>query len=781
MRLNQPLLLEDVERLRALIPALEAGSGRKAQLWQLLKNSARSAPLQYPWFTPFVALMTREAQDIANARLVIRTYISKLDAMSFSTGLQFHFWCFAFPHAKWSLYFQWLCCIDAFAPAERAEIAEQLTQYHFLNFFYGLRTKPEPECVDNQALSLAFSNTLVGYLFSQGEAPAEMARIMLEDGLRRLPAIIGDMPPSGYSGEGSAYMDCVNGPAIPLALELLQRITGAQGLLSHSFAAGGGTPLKVLLMTAREWMPGGLLLPWDNYGYQFGVRATAAYGARATGQRLFYDILEKECIWSYDIGVGWAYDDLVWTLIWWPDAPPQPGAEQPGQAGRSWFEPEVGGALVSGDQQFYLMQMWDESAPVIPTRAHVNPNAVLFNGYGVPLSADGSPPPGGCERFRFPDTFRHVSFLTMAGDDVYNYGDGCGGAHSVVLVDGWEGLRVFGEQAQFINPAGDLARNSLFCDVTPLYQERFPDVLTVQRKSTLCAERFFVIEDRVAFGEPHRITARFLLRPEFVACERGVKIRTPEGVSLHLVELLQPNQVRTEVVANHPAKPDQRSGIADFSLEARQVERLFIAWIGRDLAPAERLHDFQALPEDLAALSFSEAARLLAQSPIVLPMALPAHMELELPIVKTWWYRKLAAKRPGPAWLKLPIGLRRPQLYLNGSAIDLSPFAASGELIAPHVPLPAQLEALEAVEIILRTDVPVSHYEGGGDGTIGMTGGMAWCYPVEEEQLQTAEYVAGVIRLRTNRRVYEQPYQLLEGTMVHTTSASGGGASIAAL
>ena len=49
---------------------------------------------------------------------------------------------------------------------------------------------------------------------------------MLEDGLRRLPVVIGDMPASGYSGEGSAYMDCVNGPAMPLAVELLERVTG---------------------------------------------------------------------------------------------------------------------------------------------------------------------------------------------------------------------------------------------------------------------------------------------------------------------------------------------------------------------------------------------------------------------------------------------------------------------------------------------------------------------------------------------------------------------------
>lgn len=768
MLLDQPLFIDNIGELRRSILALEGQAGRQAQLWRLLKNCARSAPLHYPWFTPFVALITRQPQDIANARQVIRTYLSKLDPMTFATGLQFHFWCFAFPHAKWSLYFQWLCTLGAFDAAEQTAIAQQLIQYHFLHFFYGLRTKPEPECIDNQALSLAFSNALVGYIFAQGDNPSHMAQRMLADGRRRLPTMIGDLPASGYSGEGSSYMDCVNGPAIPLAVELLQRMTGERGLLYRSFTAGGCLPINVLRMVAREWMPGGLLLPWDNYGYQFGVRSPLAYAARHTGEKLFYDLLEQECIWTYDIGIGWAYDDLVWTLIWWPDQPPKPA-----ESSRSWFEPTVGGALVSADQNFYLMQMWDESAPDIPTRAHVNPNGVLFNGYGVPLSADGSPAPVGCARFRFADTFRQVSFLTMGGEDVYNYGDGCGGAHSIILVDDWEGLRLQRERPQFRNPTGDLAQKTLACDVTPFYQERYPDVITVQRKSTLCADRFFVVEDWVAFATPHRITTRFLLRPELVASAAGVKIQTPEGVTLHLVELLNPPHaisgaphltLQTETVLNHPFKPDQRSLIADFTVDAAQSHRLFIAWIANTIAPAERLSGFQALPDPAADLTLASARPQLVRATLRLPMLLPAHMEApeemvhQRPLVARWWYRKVTPKRRGPAWLKLPVGLARPQLYLNGQAIDLTPYATSGELLAPYVPLPPQLEALTEIEIVLRTDVPISHYEGGGDGTMGMTGGITLCYPQAEEKLLSARYAEGSIQLVTNQRTYQVPY-----------------------
>lgn len=759
MLLNQPLFIDNIDELRRSVLTLEGTQGRRAELWRVLKNSARAAPLNYPWFTPFVALITGEVQDIENAKTVIRTYISKLDPMTFSTGLQFHFWCFAFPHAKWSLYFQWLCTLGAFDAAEQEEIAQQLIQYHFLNFFYGLRTKPEPECVDNQALSLAFSNALVGYIFGQGKNPSHMAQRMFEDGVRRLPTMIGDMPISGYSGEGSSYMDCVNGPAIPLAVELLERITGESGLLYQPLSDGGCLPISVLRMVAREWMPGGLLLPWDNYGYQFGVRSPIAYAALHTGERLYYDILEKECIWTYDIGVGWAYDDLPWTLIWWPEKAAKDASQD-----RSWFEPDVGGALVSLDHNVYLMQMWDESAPEIPTRAHANPNAVLFNGFGVPLSADGSPAPEGSPRFRFADTFRQVTFLTMGGEDTYNYGDGCGGAHSIILIDNWEGLRVFAERPQFRHSKHDPAQKSILCDVTPFYQERYPDVITVQRKSTLCADRFFVVEDWVAFAKPHRITSRFLLRPDCVPCADGVKIQTAEGVTLHLVELLNASseqQIQTEEVASHPFKPDRRSLIADFSVDGEQAHRLFIAWISTTIAPTTYLNDFQAVPDPLSALTFAEIVPRLAQSSLRLPMNLPAHMEAELPIVKRWWYRKVAAKQRGKCWLRLPVGMAQPQLFLNGQQVDLTPWQTSGELIAPTVPLPAHWEDADEIEIILRTDIPTSHYEGGGDGTMGMTGGIILCYPQAEEQLLSASYAHGQIRLVTDQQSYQVSYALM--------------------
>ncbi|MBM7786193.1 hypothetical protein [Tenggerimyces flavus] len=740
MRTDRPFLLEDMDELRERVLA-EEGT-RRAELWNLLRNSARSAPADFGWFVPFVAVVTRDPDDIERARQLVFTYLDKLDPMSFCSGLQFHFWCFAFPHAKVALYFQWLCTVDAFTAEERERISEQLIAYHFVNFYYGMRTKPEPECVDNQALSLCLSNTIVGQLFADG---SRMAGIMLRDGLRRLPGLLSDLPVSGYTGEGSSYMDCVNGPAIPLAVEVLERITGETGLLHRSVGEEGALPVSVLRMVARSFMPGGLLLPWDNYGYQWGVRSTLAYGALRTREPIFQRVLENECIWTYDIGIGWAYDDLVWTLIWWPDEPPVGDDD-----GRSWYEPHLGAALVSADGDRYAMQLWDESEPDIPTRSHVNPNAVLFNGFRTPISADGSPTPDAPHRFQFDDTWRTVGFLAIDTETRYNYGDGCAGAHSVIVVDGAESMRAHAAYDQVLSSS--FGPGLVEADVTPIYRENFPDVRVVSRRTRLHLDRFFTVEDTFEAESEHLVTSRFLFRPGVARMDRGVRVETPEGVTLQLIELWNDDELRIERVENHPYKPDGRSELVDFSVRGREVRRLFVALISRTRADATELAGFRVVPD--AAFSLSEAVAALERSTDLVPMRLPAYMETGLSNPQRWWYMRMVVKRPGPSWLRLPVGMHAPRLYVSGEEVDLSPFALSGELIAPRVRIPERFDALREVHVVLRVDVPKGHYDGQGDGTIGMTGGMALAYPVEEEVIRSARCADGIVTVLTNEDEY---------------------------
>jgi hypothetical protein len=762
----RPFLLDDLDALRTELAGLGPDDGRRFELWRTVRDSARRAPAGFPWFAPFVAIVTRESADIERAREVVFTYLAKLDAMSFSTGLQFHFWCFAFPHAKIALYFKWLCSIGAFTDDEARRISERLVGYHFINFFYGMRTKPEPDCVDNQALSLCLSTTIVGHLFAHGDRPSRMAQIMLRDGLRRLPGMLANMPHSGYSGEGSSYMDCVHGPAVPLAVEVLERVGGYRRVLEEPLGDGLARPVNVLRMVARSCMPGGLLLPWDNYGYQFGVRSALAYGARRTGEEAFFRVLEEECTWTYDIGIGWAYDDLVWTLIWWPNDRPA-GVQADASAWRDWYEPLAGAAFTSRDGHRYVMQMWDESTPDVPTRGHVNPNAVLFNGFRVPISADGSPVAEASHRFQFDDTWRRVGFLAMNTDTRYNYGDGCAGAHSVVLVDGLEGMRAHGTYDQVAATAHDAQQRWVWADVTPIYRENVPDVREVSRRTQLHGDRLVTIVDRVRADDQHLVTSRFLFRPEVTAVPGGVRVRTPEGVTLQLVEALGGCGVTIEEVANHPAKPDGRSVLVDFTTSGAAVCRLFVALISRDVQVCDRVGSVAVIADPDERLTREAATAALIRTPTRVPMQRPAYLEADVPDARRWWYRTVVHKRPGPAWLQLPLGMHDPQLYLNGEHVDLSPFRRSMQLIAPTVAIPEHLDNAVEIDLVLRVDVPQSHYDGRGDGTIGLTGGIGVGYPVEEEVIQSTTYTDGELVVETSWTTHRLSVDLeqVSGTM----------------
>lgn len=757
MYLEDPIFAENKKELRKEIRAIEHGTERRARLWRMMKRCARTAPLSFPWYTPIVALITEEEEDIRNAKQVLHLYLQKLEPMSFYSGLQYHFWCFAFPHAKWAIYFQWLCTLNAYTEEERKEISGKFLSYQFLNFYSGMNTKPDPECVDNQTLSLALSCTLIGYLFSRGEETDEIAELMYRDGLRRLPGIIGAMPKSGYSGEGSTYMDCVNAPAIPLSIELLSRITGDPELFWKEFEPNHCRPVQILEATARAWMPGGLQLPWDNYGYQYGTRSAMAYAAAKTGKGEFFEILEKQSTWSYDVGIGWAYDDLPWTLIWWPLS----GAKTKKE--KNWYHPEVGGILESKDSNRYLMQMWDDAGVGMPARMHVNPNAVILNGYGIPLSADGVKTDGGCERFCFEDTYREVGFLNIGESVRYNYGDGCAGAHSVILLDNWEGMRVMKKHPQRAENSADLEKNCIYSDVTPVYREHWSDVEKVARKSSLCHEKFFLIEDYVKAEKEHTITSRFLLRPELVPEENGIKIRTPEGVTLHLLDVLGCQEIQSEAVEAFPKRPEEHCVLTDFNSRGKKARRLFLAFISNTIEEGEKERNVACISDPKQCYSYEEARELLKNPQARVDMEYPAYMEANLPVCKRWWYHKTVAKQNGESYLVLPRGLRNPALWINGKKIDLEPFSQSEVLIRPHVKVPEEFREDETIDIVFMTEVAVSHYEGNENGmTVSLNGGMAMAYPCQEEVVEAVRYTDGMLEVQTNREAYRTAYELME-------------------
>jgi hypothetical protein len=64
------------------------------------------------------------------------------------------------------------------------------------------------------------------------------------------------------------------------------------------------------------------------------------------------------------------------------------------------------------------------------------------------------------------------------------------------------------------------------------------------------------------------------------------------------------------------------------------------------------------------------------------------------------------------------------------------------------------------LEIVLCVDVPISHYEGGGDGTIGLNGGLWWVHPHPEETLVSWHWQDDQLHIQSSTQMYVVPYPL---------------------
>ena len=749
--MQTPFYIDDLEALRKKLGDAERNGSLLGRVWSSVRRRARNAPQQFPWFTPFAALVTGDPRDIESAKQAVRGYVATLDSQCFGMGLHFHFWCFAFPHARWALYFQWLASIGAWDAAEEQSLREELITFQYVNFFSGMRTKPEPECVDNQTMSLCFSNALLGQLFGE----SAIARRMFEDGMRRLPSLIGGVPPSGYSGEGSTYMDYVVGPSIPFIVELLERAVGGDWF-GKSLPPHGGSAESVCRMIAREWMPNGLLLPWDHYGYSIPIRSCVAYAARRTSDPFDCELLERQANWASDQSIGWGFDDLVWSLIWWPENEPQSRA-----AFASWNEPEVGAALVSDDSQLYAMQMWDESTPVFPTRAHVNPNAVVLSAYGSPLTVDGVPGKD-CTAFKFEDTWREVSYMDLGQTRKFNFGSGCAGSHSVLLVDQWEGMRAFSEYRQANQLAFSASEKSVTADVTPIYGEKFPDALAVQRRTRLCQERFWLIEDLARFAHMHQITARFFLRPERVEVKRGIMIETAEGVRLTLIPLLGPDDKTVTRIPHYPDRLDGESLQVDFTQQGTECRWLWLAWPEATRRVSADVSDhWETIPAE-AELSFEQARKQLDHAAIDIPLTMPPYLQRDLPIVRCWWFRRSLAVPAGTAsWLRLPKDMRNLRLWIDGEELDLSPHRLRMELLEPEIALLPKW-AGRMIEIILCCDTGYSQYAEDGNRGSGFYGRPTILVEQSAPGVEFAEYRDGLVTVCSGGKEWSIKHSLLE-------------------
>ena len=753
-----PFYVDDLESLRHKLISAEKNNTVMGKIWSSVKRRAQASPEGFPWFTPFVALITTNSNDIENAKNAVRRYVSTLYPQSFGEGTHFHFWCYALPHARWSLYFHWLSCLGAWDKEEEQDLLEKFIVHQYIYFFSGMHTKPDPECVDNQTMSLCYSNALMGYLFGYKHFGSAMAKNIYKDAVGRLPQMLGGIAESGYTGEGSTYMDVVLGSCVPLLVEFLERTQGGDWF-SRKLEPRKGSAEAVVRMIAREWMPGGLLLPWDHYGYTIPTRQSIAYAARRTQEKFYMELLEKHADWSYSVGTGWGYDDLVWTLIWWPES----CSNSQGTVFSSWAEKEIGAALLSEDGRYYLMQMWDaaEVAPTPPGRMHVNPNSMILSAYGSLLTVDGICKKD-CTRLQFEDAWEEVNSASIQTIR-QNFGVGCAGAHSVLLIDGWEGLRPFKHYTQADLVKFDVDEKEVIADVTPLYRERYTDTRLVRRRSRLYCERFWIIEDLALFEQEHDITARWFLRPENLDIGRGIAIETAEGVRLYLMPLVGENRCSVETIEGYPVQLEGRSIMADFTRTGREFRELWLAWPENTRMEKEDITEgWKAIADPMEIYDYSAAHALLQSTVLRLPLTMPAYLLADQPLVRRWWYnRKVPVPEAECWWLQLPRNMINLRVWVDGKQLDITRYKGVMNLLYPQVELP-HTSLKDTVEVVVCCDTGISQYGVGSQGGTGFYGKASVLVPVKIHP-PSAVYEKGVVKVKAGEEEWSIPYTMMEG------------------
>lgn len=266
-----------------------------------------------------------------------------IPALAGSEAVEFHTWCVCGTALRQAVFFDWLAWRDAWSAEEIGEAADLFLEFAYQHPF----TVSLGRCraSNNQIFSLTLFRAVVGFLFGHKWTQRQRGRELFAYGLGRLPDVIGWFPGDGYGGEGSTYTSHVVTPLACWTAELLRALTGRDWWATR-FAPNGTTLRQIIEMEMRLVSPGGLLVPWDHYGWQPAINAAPfAYLARATGNPRYLSVIPN-CVDRRSPGLlAWGADDELWMRLWWPEEHATYDDRRLPEELFGWFLPKTGAAL----------------------------------------------------------------------------------------------------------------------------------------------------------------------------------------------------------------------------------------------------------------------------------------------------------------------------------------------------------------------------------------------------------------------------------------------------
>lgn len=567
MKSVEYLLVEDVEKLRKKLNNPERYIHK---YWKWFINVAENSPEEYHWYHPLIYLVTKDEKFAEYSKNTFLKFIDELPNRDFTMEIQFHHWCNAGAIAQYAIFYDWIADSPAISQSERNKIESGLVDYTFKHLMPSIQTKIEKSC-DNQILSLIMCSLILGYLFGFKRKKYTSCQVLFNDAMRRLKIALGYIQTGGYSYEGTTYMNSVFIPALILISSFVKQVTG-EDYFEKRFPPNNNTIKDVLNMCGKLFTSSGLDLPWDHYGYErFSGYSSIVYYGKKTGKDNYIYLLDKFKNWVDEPYYLWGYTDKIWTLLWWPDEEPV--------SKTSHFEPwaiqNIGGALVSDDNKLYLFQMWDKCGSNMTARAQVNPNSLVIEAYGSPISLDGYVEHN-CKEFNYKNTWCSYKFRTGKLERT-SFGYGTAGGHNVIIVDNDDGFfpgeEKEGKLLDFVSFKGFKLVSG---DVTDFYSKKY-SARKVIRTSFMLDERFFVITDAIDFKDAHRCKWRIYLRPGAFIEGKNVKSITSEGVNTYLSGA-ERYKISIKNIDGYPLIPEGRSTRIDFEKTGKKIDFAFLLY-----------------------------------------------------------------------------------------------------------------------------------------------------------------------------------------------------------
>ncbi|MBM4032134.1 MAG: hypothetical protein FJ291_10150 [Planctomycetes bacterium] len=568
--MTRPLFLGDPARVAH---KLETASGLLGGYWaDFLAKFRAKRGTSWPMVHLPAALL---GEGVDEAREQLRAAWRYLGSADTAGDFQFHTWCRCGAETRRAAFFDWFAHRGLWSRAEVEEAAECFLGFAFKHPFAVLHARGRSS--NNQAISMALHLAVVGFIFGHKLADHPTGKFLFDYGLGRLPDLIGLFPADGYGGEGSTYTSHVNTPLAYWTAEFLRQVLG-RDFLDVPFRPNGTTLRRMVEMELRITSPGGLLAPWDHYGWQPGINASPfAYLARTTGDPNYLSLIPALGLWEHDGYLAWGMDDPMWTLLWWPEEfKDYADAKLPAKL-FGWFLPRTGAALDDCKRRTRLMQVWDRSGETIAVvgRLQVNPNHLMLDYAGEPVFQDGIqegerdpwgfPPDKVLERLGAEERERYLAYLASIGIGkeqfhkvVLGIAPGLLGVANAIVVDEepwyWPGGERVGKP-EFYAAGGGL--QGVTADCASFYQPRY-GVSRARRSSVWTGAGFGLVVDTLEAASDHIWRWQAYLRPNVEMAGESLRIRLTNGRSVLLA--WEPGaEVRTTPVEGFPRTEEKRS------------------------------------------------------------------------------------------------------------------------------------------------------------------------------------------------------------------------------